>query len=159
MGRGPWVRAFTISTGVDEPSTTGALERAGLTDHRTRRLSTLSGGQRQRVLVARALAQESPLLLLDVQAALDLLELVRDLGRATLCVLHDLNLAAAYRDRLHVLHQGRVVADVLSAELVQTVFGVDCTHLTHPTTDGLLLAFSPRRHHTPVPAHTDETCQ
>ncbi|MEV3873178.1 ABC transporter ATP-binding protein [Streptomyces sp. NPDC049906] len=163
MGRGPWLRAFEATSGRDGDTIGRALERVRLTDYRTRRLSTLSGGERQRVLVARALAQESPLLLLDeptnhldVHAGLELLELVRDLGRATLCVLHDLNLAATYCDRLYVLHRGRIVAggppaEVLSPELVRTVFGVTCTHLTHPTTGGLLLAFSPR-HVAPVSA-------
>ncbi|WP_067473693.1 ABC transporter ATP-binding protein [Actinomadura hibisca] len=167
MGRGPWLRSFESATGRGAAPITAALERVRLTDHRARRLSTLSGGERQRALVARALAQESPLLLLDeptnhldVHAALELLELVRDLGRATLCVLHDLNLAAAYCDRLYVLHRGRIVADgppaeVLTPELVQTVFGVTCTHLTHPVTGGLLLAFSPRRA-APVAAFGEE---
>ncbi|MGW4179451.1 ABC transporter ATP-binding protein [Streptomyces rubiginosohelvolus] len=157
MGRGPWLRAFESTTGGGDAAITAALERVRLADHRTRRLSTLSGGERQRALVARALAQESPLLLLDeptnhldVHAALELLELVRDLGRATLCVLHDLNLAAAYCDRIYVLHRGRIVADgppaeVLDPELVRSVFGVTCTHLTHPVTGGLLLAFSPQQ--------------
>ncbi|MFJ6609225.1 ABC transporter ATP-binding protein [Streptomyces sp. NPDC091289] len=157
MGRGPWLRTFESTIGRGDGPITAALERVRLADHRSRRLSTLSGGERQRALVARALAQESPLLLLDeptnhldVYAALELLELVRDLGRATLCVLHDLNLAATYCDRLYVLHRGRIVAggppaEVLTPELVRTVFGVTCTHLTHPATGGLLLAFSPRR--------------
>ncbi|MFE7370900.1 ABC transporter ATP-binding protein [Streptomyces anulatus] len=163
MGRGPWLRTFESTSGRGDAPIAAALERVRLTDHRTRRLSTLSGGERQRALVARALAQESPLLLLDeptnhldVHAALELLELVRELGRATLCVLHDLNLAAAYCDRLYVLHRGRIVADgppveVLRPELVETVFGVACTQVTHPVTGGLLLAFSPLRG-APVPA-------
>ncbi|MFF2537511.1 ABC transporter ATP-binding protein [Streptomyces cyaneofuscatus] len=157
MGRGPWLGTFESLTGPGDAPIAAALERVRLADHRTRRLSTLSGGERQRVLVARALAQGSPLLLLDeptnhldVYAALELLELVRELGRATLCVLHDLNLAATYCDRIYVLHGGRIVADgppadVLDPELVRTVFGVTCTHLTHPVTGGLLLAFSPQQ--------------
>ncbi|MFD5556462.1 ABC transporter ATP-binding protein [Streptomyces sp. NPDC127068] len=166
MGRGPWLRAFESTTGRDNTRIISALERVRLADHRTRRLSTLSGGERQRALVARSLAQESPLLLLDeptnhldVYAALELLELVRDLNRATLCVLHDLNLAATYCDRLYVLHEGRIVADgppaeVLNPELVLKVFGVTCTHLTHPATGGLLLAFSPQRV-APLPARAE----
>ncbi|ONI78156.1 histidinol phosphatase [Actinosynnema sp. ALI-1.44] len=157
MGRGPWLGPFDRTSARDKATIVGALERVELANHRTRRLSTLSGGERQRALVARALAQESPLLLLDeptnhldVYAALELLELVRDLGRATLCVLHDLNLAATYCDRIYVLHRGRLVAhgppvEVLSPDLVQEVFGVTCTHVTHPVTGGLLLAFSPRK--------------
>ncbi|MGW7531641.1 ABC transporter ATP-binding protein [Amycolatopsis sp. NPDC054798] len=161
MGRGPWLPAFGAVTSRDRALVDSALNRVGLRDYRVRRLSTLSGGERQRVLVARALAQESPLLLLDeptnhldIHAALELLELVRDLNRSTLCVLHDLNLAATYCDRIYVLQQGRIVtsgkpAEVLEPDLVQQVFGVACTHLDHPETGGLLLAFSPRR---PAPA-------
>ncbi|MFD0037524.1 ABC transporter ATP-binding protein [Streptomyces anulatus] len=140
------LRAFESTAGSGDASVTAALERVRLANHRTRRLSTLSGGERQRALVARALAQESPLLLLDeptnhldVYEALDLLELVRDLGRATLCVLHELNLAATYCDRLYVLHCGRIVAgglpaELLTPELVRTVFGATRTHLPHPAT-------------------------
>ncbi|WP_278262530.1 ABC transporter ATP-binding protein [Nocardia sp. AG03] len=155
MGRGPWLGTFASPGARDESIIAAALTRVRLGDYRERRFSTLSGGERQRVLVARALAQESPLLLLDeptnhldIHAALELLELVRGLGRATLCVLHDLNLAATYCDRLYVLRHGRIVAqgapaEVLTPDLVRTVFGVECTHLTHPVTGGLLLAFTP----------------
>ena len=81
----------------------------------------LSGGERQRVLIARALAQETDHLLLDeptnhldVRYQHEVLNLVRGLavdgGRAVVVVLHDLNLAATYCDRLVLLHQGRVAA-------------------------------------------------
>jgi iron complex transport system ATP-binding protein len=134
------------------------------------------------VLLARALAQSTDLLLLDeptnhldVNAALDLLELVRTLELSTLCVLHDLNLAAAYCDRLCVLSAGRIVAvgppdEVLTESLVRDVFGVRTHRLTHPSTGRLLLAFSSIEAHgsaipsekgslRPVHGTTKETCE
>lgn len=155
LGRAPWQGPFDRTGPADHDAVMNALARVNLLGHRSRQIGTLSGGEKQRVLVARAIAQDSPLLLLDeptnhldIHAALDLLELVRALERTTLCVLHDLNFAASYCDRLYVLKAGRVVAggppaDVLSPDLVRDIFGVECTHLTHPTTGQLLLAFSP----------------
>ncbi|MEU0879186.1 ABC transporter ATP-binding protein [Lentzea sp. NPDC005914] len=107
---------------------------------------TLSGGERQRVLIARALAQEPNVLVLDeptnhldIRHQLDVLRLARTLGRTVLTVLHDLNLAASYCDRLYVLDEGRLVAggtphDVLTPELIAKVFHVTAHVVPHPTT-------------------------
>jgi iron complex transport system ATP-binding protein len=114
-----------------------ALARADVIGLRSRRTDTLSGGEWQRVRVARALAQEPRLLVLDeptasldVRHEMEVLELVRRLsgqGIATLLVTHHLNLAARYADRVVLLHRGRVVADgpaasVLTGALVARVF-------------------------------------
>ncbi|MGW4201663.1 ABC transporter ATP-binding protein [Streptomyces sp. NPDC004726] len=164
LGRAPWQGPFDRTGPADRAAVTDALARVNLLDYRSRQIGTLSGGEKQRVLVARAIAQNSPLLLLDeptnhldIHAALDLLELVRTLERTTLCVLHDLNFAATYCDRLYVLKAGRIVAggppaDVLTPELVRDIFHVECAHLTHPTTGQLLLAFSPTLPRTSGPA-------
>ncbi len=155
LGRAPHQGALDRESQADRNAVTGALHRVGLLGYRTRIFSTLSGGEKQRALVARALAQQSSLLLLDeptnhldVSAALELLELVRRLEISTLGVLHDLNLAAAYFDRIYVLSAGQIVTggpprDVLTPELVREVFGVDCHRMTHPATGRLLLAFLP----------------
>lgn len=115
---------------------------------------TLSGGEMARVSLARVLAQEAPLLVLDEPAAaLDVRhqELVMRLLRQTvaggsgcLVVLHDLNLAAAHADRLALLHQGSLVAtgsvsDVLDADLLSAVYRQPMSVHPHPERDGLLV--------------------
>ncbi|QZN87016.1 ABC transporter ATP-binding protein [Cellulomonas sp. C5510] len=121
----------------DHAAALAALHRVGAAHLARRPVTELSGGERQRVLIARALAQGAPRLLLDeptnhldVHYQHEVLHLVRDLGLTTVVVLHDLNLAARYADRLVLLDAGRVVAqgapaDVLSSDALTAVLRVD----------------------------------
>lgn len=133
-----------------------ALDAAGVTDLADRRIDTLSGGQRQRVLAARTLAQTTPVVLLDeptnhldLAAQHDLLGLFRGLGVTVIAALHDLNLAAAYCDRLLLLDAGRLVAaggpdEVLTPELIGDVFGVAAAITINPLTGTRAVLLGPR---------------
>ena len=157
MGRTPHKGMLSGDSLADWDIAATALERVGLIDKATRVYASLSGGEKQRVLLARALAQQTEVMVLDeptnhldIRAQLDLLELVRDLGLTTIAALHDLNLAAAYCDRLLVMSSGSLIAtgetaDVLTPELLATVFGVRAIPGVHPITGRLHLTFGPLR--------------
>ncbi|WP_433415634.1 ABC transporter ATP-binding protein [Microtetraspora malaysiensis] len=147
-GRHPhqtWYRQWSPD---DESAVAEALERTGLLDLADRPLDELSGGQRQRAWISMALAQGTGLLLLDEPTTfldlahqIEVLELVDQLhaqaGKTVVMVLHDLNLAARYADRLVAMRDGRVIAagppaDVLTEELLAEVFGLNAKIITDP---------------------------
>jgi iron complex transport system ATP-binding protein len=166
-GRTPHKGALHRDISTDAAAVWSALHRVGMAQRAHRLMHTLSGGEKQRVLLARALAQQPRLLVLDeptnhldVAAQLDQLELLRQLPLTTLVALHDLNLAAAYCDRLYVLHAGRIVAagpvtDVLTPELLAEVFAVRAHRGTHPLTGAPHLYLAPMTSHA-IP-HTAPT--
>ena len=154
-GRTPHKRMFERDSPDDLAITAAALERVGMSAFADRLVATLSGGEKQRVMVARALAQQSRVLILDeptnhldIRAQLDLLELVRGLGITIIAALHELNHATAYCDSVYVLSRGRVVAsgvprDTLTPELLRTVFGVESHGHVHPVSGRYHLLFAP----------------
>lgn len=125
----------------DHEAVDEALERVGLAGWGGRRLSILSGGEVQRAMIARALCQAAPCLLLDEPTNhLDLnyqhglLELIRGLECTVVLVLHDLNLAARYCDRIHLLHNGALEAsgtprDVLQPERLASIYRIGMTQI------------------------------
>jgi iron complex transport system ATP-binding protein len=156
MGRTPYKGPFSGEDDTDRAVVARALAQVGMAEASGRAFSALSGGERQRVLLARALAQDPDVLVLDeptnhlaVLHQVELLALLRGQRRTTLVSLHDLNAAASVCDRLHVLHQGRVVAsgtphEVLTPELLAEVFGVRAAVVEHPLTGDPLIAFDHR---------------
>jgi iron complex transport system ATP-binding protein len=129
LGRTPHIRPLGTETAEDRAEVRDALEHLDLVELADRELATLSGGERQRVLIARALAQAAPVVLLDEPTtALDVghqqqvLELVDDLRRkhdlTVVTTMHDLTLAGQYADRLVLLDEGRVVVDGEAGEVL-----------------------------------------
>lgn len=154
-GRTPHKKLLERENADDQAIIAEALKRVGMAGKAGRIFASLSGGEKQRVLVARALAQQSRVLVLDeptnhldIRAQLELLELVKSLNLTIIAALHDMNLAAAYCNRLYVLQGGGLVAqgkieDVLTPALLETVFGVRAFCDVHPLTGRFHIVFTP----------------
>jgi iron complex transport system ATP-binding protein len=158
LGRNPHIGYLRTETAADRRVCAGLLERIGMAGHSARVLATLSGGELQRVILARALAQEAPVLLLDEPtSALDLgrradaLELIdtlrRDHALTVISAVHDLTLAGQFADRLVLVDGGRVAAagtpaEVLRADVLAARFGTGVEVIT--TSDGDLAVISRR---------------
>lgn len=148
-GRFPYQSMFQQWTDDDQRAVDQALAATRLTELSTRTVEALSGGQRQRVWIAMALAQETPILLLDEPTTyldlahqLEVLQLCAELnaaGRTLVAVLHDLNQAARFGTHLIAMRSGAIIAsgapaDILDAALVERVFGVRSQVLPDPET-------------------------
>jgi len=139
LGRTPHIGYLGSEAKHDLEATTLALERAGLADLADRSLATLSGGEAQRAVLARALAQEAPVLLLDeptssldIGHGLEVLEMIDRLriadGLTVVTAIHDLTLAGQFADRLVLLSQGLVAcegspSEVLTEERLRASYG------------------------------------
>ncbi|WP_282947389.1 ABC transporter ATP-binding protein [Cellulomonas endometrii] len=146
-GRHPYHSVLRQWRPEDAGIVDAALAATGVADLADRPVADLSGGQRQRVWLALVLAQDTryvlldePTTFLDIANQIDLLDLCQDLhhdGRTVVAVLHDLNQAARYATHLVVMRDGAVVAQgepaaVITAELVQDVFGLACEIVPDP---------------------------
>ncbi|MFC8182522.1 Fe(3+)-dicitrate ABC transporter ATP-binding protein [Rhodococcus sp. 14-2470-1b] len=147
-GRYPHQKLIKQWSRDDEAAVVFAMNATGVTELSGRLVDELSGGQRQRVWVAMVLAQQTPLMLLDepttfldIAHQIDLLELCsqlnREQGNTMVAVLHDLNHACRYADHIIAMKDGEVVtsgrpAEVITADLVESVFGLPCRIIEDP---------------------------
>ncbi|HWM06150.1 MAG TPA: ABC transporter ATP-binding protein [Actinophytocola sp.] len=161
-GRHPhqaWYRQWSSD---DEGAVAQALSWTGMAEFAERAVDTLSGGQRQRVWISMVLAQgtdvillDEPTTFLDLAHQVDVLDLVERLhteaGRTVVMVLHDLNLAARYAQRLVAMKDGAIVAEgppqqVLTSDMLREVFDLDAQVVTDPVSGTPLVVPVGRRH-------------
>lgn len=138
MGRAPHKKAFSQDTEEDYLIAEEALRKVDMLDFRDRMFMTLSGGEKQRILLARTLAQQVDILILDeptnhldIKYQIQIMDVVKSLGKGVLSALHDLNLTLMYCSYVYVLKNGRIVAhgpteEVITKDLIRDVYEVDC---------------------------------
>jgi iron complex transport system ATP-binding protein len=149
MGRFPYRGLFGRPDPSGADAVLAAMEKTGAIELANRPITALSSGERQRAYIARALAQEPKVLLLDeptshldISFQLEIMELLKKLaasGTTVVIVMHDLNLAGLYCDFLIAMKDGRVVAEgepdaVLTAENIMEIYGVKAVVENHPAT-------------------------
>lgn len=149
-GRFPHGAPFARWSTIDEAAVAAAMHATAVTDLASRDVDALSGGQRQTVWLAMALAQDTPVLLLDepttfldIAHQIDMRELFRrvnrEQNRTVIAVLHDLGHAARYADRIIAMRDGKILldgapTDILTAESVEAVFDLPCRVIPDPDT-------------------------
>lgn len=150
MGRSPHLRRFQVEGEEDFKIARKAMEMTDTWHLRERSINTLSGGERQRVIIARALAQQSDILVLDepisnldIQHQINLLNITKELSIneniTIIAVLHDLNFAIQYSDYLILIHEGKIVDEGLPEEVIthdniKRVYDIDIHIMNNPIT-------------------------
>ena len=136
MGRNPYQRRLQNESQEDWDIVERCMRQTGVWELRLAKPAQMSGGELQRVMIARALAQETPVLLmdepvsnLDIAHQLEVMRLLRAAGKTTVIVIHDLNLALHFCDDVMLLHDGGLlyhgpIADGLTSDRIATVYGV-----------------------------------
>lgn len=121
-----------------------ALKAVGMYEMKKRSFLSLSGGEMQRVFIARALAQDSDILILDeptnhldIKYQLQIMDLIKKTNKTVLAVIHDMNIASAYCDYIYALKKGKIIAYgesnvFFTKENIKKVFDINCEVILHP---------------------------
>lgn len=137
MGRHARKKMLETENSKDREMLKEVLHATGLYDIRKQSFTTLSGGEKQRAFIARSLVQDTPCMILDeptnhldIKYQLELMDLVKGRKKTVVAVIHDLNIAAMYCDRIYALKEGTIVAEgtpeeVLTQEFIREVYEVD----------------------------------
>jgi iron complex transport system ATP-binding protein len=159
MGRYPYLSAFQKERSEDLNACEHALNHADLMDFKDRLINSLSSGERQRVVLARALAQEPDILLLDEPtshldlhhqyAIMELLKKLNNQGISIVIVNHDLNLASLYCQRLVLMHQGEIIdqgrpKDIITKKTLRHVYRTEVDIMEHPYQDVPYILLRPK---------------
>ncbi len=156
MGRHPYIERFGSPSPADWDAVEKAMSLIGITELRKRYINTLSGGQKQRTIVARALAQNTSVLLfdeatssLDIKYTLHIFNIGRQLvqeGKTVIAVIHNLNLAAAYCDDIIFMKDGTIqlagpTAETLTPKTIADIFDVEANVTQDPFNHSLQVSF------------------
>lgn len=144
LGRKPFIKWDVTEKDLEIVQT--VLRMLSLEEYAMRNVLQLSGGERQKVAIARALAQQTPVLLfdeptsnLDLKNQLEVLQIIKDIVRqqhlTAIVTIHDLNLALRYSDKFLAMRDGRIFgfggSEIVTSEMIQTVYGVDADVIDH----------------------------
>ncbi|MCW3464790.1 ABC transporter ATP-binding protein [Chitinophaga nivalis] len=137
MGRYPHKKKYESMTAVDHALVKQALHELGMSDYANRKVMGLSGGEKQRIVIARAIAQQTPCLILDeptnhmdIKHQLQLFTMLKAMEKTVITAIHDMALAYNYCDKLYALKDGRLLLsgrpeEVITKENVKQLFGID----------------------------------
>jgi len=153
MGRFAHKKLMENESKNDHRIVSGAIERVGLSGFEDRCFLSLSGGEKQRVLIARALAQQSEIIVLDeptnhldIKYQLQVMEIIKSLNITTFTAVHDFNIAAQYCDYIYVMKDGQIHSagtpeKTLTEAMFNEVFGVKSLIQNNPCTKKLHVSF------------------
>ncbi|MDR1395287.1 MAG: ABC transporter ATP-binding protein, partial [Deltaproteobacteria bacterium] len=153
MGRSPYKRIMEADNDEDWSISLQALAAVGLENFSGRKFFTLSGGEQQRVILARALAQKTPCLILDeptnsldIKYQLQIMDIIKKLDVTVIAAIHDLNIAAMYCDKIFAVNNGRIIAQgtprqIFTAEFIQDIFEVEASVDTNEKTGLINIAY------------------
>lgn len=159
MGRYPYKSIFENYSKKDRDIAFNMLKKTGMEDYIGRNFKDLSGGEKQRVLIARALAQNAPILILDeptnhldIGYQLQLLHLIKHLDKSVIAALHDLNVAAIFCDYIYILKDGKLIEEgipekVLNKENLKNIFNIECYIGKNPINDKIQISYTTSHYH------------